>query len=267
MAYDIIILAGQSNAEGNGHNNENERITFTDNVFQLVDVNPVYFEQQSDGKVVIKCSLPVQTSVQTFCERPTPDGYCAELCSAFAKHYVESGLLKYGRKLLVVKSAIGGTGFYKQQWGVGNVLYGRLCQMTKQALDLEKDSKIVAFLWHQGEHDAFEGQCFSLRENNDRYFNALQTMLADYRSRFGNIPIVTGGLVPHWAKGFAYAKGIEKSTAKVCENIGNATFVSSKGLLSNDQSNKSGDMIHFCRRSVYELGKRYFDAYCKLIKK
>jgi hypothetical protein len=37
--------------------------------------------------------------------------------------------------------------------------------------------------------------------------------------------------------------------------------VESDGLQSNDQALGTGDTIHFSRRAIYELGKRYFEAF------
>ena len=36
-------------------------------------------------------------------------------------------------------------------------------------------------------------------------------------------------------------------------------------LLSNNQKNGGGDVIHFCRDALHELGRRYFSAYEKIV--
>ena len=73
-------------------------------------------------------------------------------------------------------------------------------------------------------------------------------------------------VVPEWIetrleKCLAFAE-VYRSLA---ERHANAAFVETQGLLSNHQKKDNGDMIHFCRESLYELGHRYFDAFCKLI--
>ena len=45
-----------------------------------------------------------------------------------------------------------------------------------------------------------------------------------------------------------------------------AAFVETADLLSNNQKTSNGDDIHFCRESLYILGRRYYEAFEKLIK-
>ena len=58
---------------------------------------------------------------------------------------------------------------------------------------------------------------------------------------------------------------IRKVIRSVTESF-NGCFVSSDGLTSNDQVTANADIIHFSRESQYILGKRYFDAYKKILK-
>ena len=67
---------------------------------------------------------------------------------------IESGKLKPGRKLLIIRAAIGGTGFSDERWGMTDDLYLRMIEMIKTALELNSKNKLAAFLWHQGETDA-----------------------------------------------------------------------------------------------------------------
>lgn len=46
---------------------------------------------------------------------------------SFAKKYVESGMLKEGRKLLIVRTAVGGTGF-KRGIGEKEIFFFKACQ-------------------------------------------------------------------------------------------------------------------------------------------
>ena len=259
--YDIVIIAGQSNAEGNGRGLDKEKLKPIDGVMQLVDINSVGIVEDENGGVKVNCVFPINCRIETCVER-----IAANFALPFAKEYIEKGLLKKGRKLLFVKAAVGGTGFTKKQWGLGNPLYKRLCEMTEFALNAERGSKIVAFLWHQGEHDAYEGQNKPIEELGRYYYDNLKEMLLDYRYKYGDMPIITGGFVPNWKDDFDYAIKVEEATKKVCEDIKNAAFVPSNGLISNNQFDHSGDMIHFCRKSIDERTKRYFDAYCKLKK-
>jgi hypothetical protein len=52
---------------------------------------------------------------------------------------------------------------------------------------------------------------------------------------------------------------------EVCETIGNAKFVYTDDLQSNDQVLHNEDTIHFCRESINELGLKYYKAYTEII--
>ena len=48
------------------------------------------------------------------------------------------------------------------------------------------------------------------------------------------------------------------------EDCGNAGFVETSDLLSNNQKTQNNDDIHFCRESLHILGHRYYDAFEKI---
>lgn len=270
-SFDIVILAGQSNAEGNGVSTDKEPIVI-DDAFELDDANQYEILLHEDGSYRgLKLVMPVETVIKPLQERLCNSTYFSDLSLSFAKQYIESGLLKEGRKLLVVKAAIGGTGFALNQQGVGNVLYERLLQMTNKALSLNKDNRIVAFLWHQGEHDAFENAKFDDKERYDFYYQKLKEQFQCYRNEFSQFtfPIITGGICDDWKNGYLHqCLAIESATKDVCKEIGFADFVSVEGLHSNHQDlDNSPDDIHFSKKSQNMLGKRYFALYQELIQK
>jgi hypothetical protein len=51
---------------------------------------------------------------------------------------------------------------------------------------------------------------------------------------------------------------------RVTEEMG-GIFIETADLPSNNQRNGDGDIIHFSRESLHILGKRFFDAYTKII--
>ena len=79
--------------------------------------------------------------------------------------------IKEGRKVLIVKTAIGGTGFMRNHWGKGCPMTERAFKMIDYSLSLEENSRIVAVLWHQGEHDAFESPELSSLTRENFYFD------------------------------------------------------------------------------------------------
>lgn len=261
-SFDIVIIAGQSNAQGNGRGGQ--MLDIDENVFELNDANPVkvYDSPVYVGKTVMELVIPIQMLFEKAHEHFDGKEYCADFATTFANDYIQSGMLQGGRKLLIIKGAVGGTGFAKQQWGVGNVLSDRLQQMVNYALSANSQNKVVALLWHQGEHDAYENAHFNSAQRYEFYVKMFSDQIKLLRDNFGNMPVICGGFVDDWASKFQeQCDTVESALKDSCVTLGNASFVSSDGLLSNDQAVGNGDDIHFCRDSVYELGNRYFNAY------
>ncbi len=268
VGYDIILLAGQSNAEGNGRGEVASPYQPEEDIMMMKDTQRVCFVKNSCGSDELSIKEPWFFSVRTAEESVEEGKTYGNFSLSFAKEYIKGGLLAADRKLLIVNATVGGTGFSKEQWGVGDVLYRRLTDMTDAALCLKKNNRIVAFLWHQGEHDAFEHEDWSYEERRGFYYAKLKELVETIRRRYAasNVPFIAGDFVAEWRDKNAVAcKAVLDATKAVCEEIGHAAVVSSEGLLSNNQKNGDGDGIHFCRESLYELGQRYFEAYlaCK----
>ena len=188
--------------------------------------------------------------------------------ASLSKKYVEAGMLEEGRKLLILRSAVGGTGFAKKQWGVGNVLYERLTDMTKAALGLNPENRIVAILWHQGEHDAFENVGMPDEERSNFYCSSISAMFNDYFDKFGlqNIPFIAGGFVSEWyLKNKQTCDAVYVGMKRFLDTVG-GRFVNTEDLPSNNEKIKNYDDIHFCRQSLYTLGERYFAQFEEIIK-
>ena len=269
MNYDIIVVAGQSNAQGNGLGNEEKRLLPLEGVYQLVDKNPVQIYFDANYKTCIRATMPTECRIEPADERLLEDGtHAAEFSQSFFHEYVNRGYLKAGRNLLIVKAAVGGTGFTKRQWGIGNILYTRLIQMVDAALGSGEDNRIVALLWHQGEHDAFERINESDEEVFAFYRAQLSAMLHDFMKRYSkfHFPIVAGDFCHDWADGFSKPEAVRRASEAVLSEFENAAFVESCNLLSNNDVTRNADIIHFCREACYELGKRYFQAFADLIR-
>ena len=263
--FDIIVLAGQSNAEGNGFGNtpiaENNG-----QVFQLSDKNVASFvpDPATPIKVILNVVFPLdlyfglaKERIETYRKESM-----GELSLTFANEYIKAGLLSEGRNLLIVKTPAGGTGFARKEWGLGSVLYKRLIEMTDIALSANPENRLVAFLWHQGEHDAYENAHLSNAERYEFYKENFMAQMNDYRAKYGNVPIICGEFQDDWTKDYQEQSDVvEKCIKDCCEILGNACMVSSQGLPSNDMEVGNKDNAHFCRWAIYELGRRYFKGY------
>ncbi len=239
--FDIIIQAGQSNSEGCGFGDATEPFIPNENIWFL----------NNDFSISIACEQVIENIIVN------------NFSLSFAREYIEKNKLQYGRKLLIIRAAIGGTGFLDNRWGMTDDLYLKMIEMIKVALALNPKNKLVALLWHQGETDAI------LNSTKEIHFNNLLTLVNSVRSTFHceNLPFIAGDFVQQWKMdNIQICVPIIEAIKEVCENIGNAQFVETNELRSNDQMIGNGDTIHFCREALNQLGEKYFNAYCEITK-
>lgn len=245
--FDIIIQAGQSNSEGYGCGPVDRPYEVSDLVWYL------------NGDFTISKAA----------EQVTLNETVSNFSLSFAREYMEKGLLKEDRKLLILRCAVGGTGFLDDHWKLTDDLYLRMMDMIKTALDLNKENRLVAFLWHQGETDAM---LFASREV---HYNHLMTLLRSVCDTFQvpEIPFVAGDFVQDWkGDNLAVSEPVIDAIRDVCRDYGHGAFVETDGLKSNRQELgritmewPDPDPIHFSRKSLYELGSRYFAAYQEIL--
>jgi hypothetical protein len=235
--FDIIIQGGQSNAEGCGGGPvtdeyvPNENILYMNNDFTI----SIAEERIWDGNKINDFSL------------------------SFAREYIKNGRLANGRKILIIRSAVGGTGWADHRWGMTEDLYLKMMEMTKKALELNPENKLVAFLWHQGETDC--GSPY------DTHYNHLKELVESVRMvyKYPNLPFIAGDFVHEWKNKYLSETELTAQAIKdVCNDIGNAAFVETAELHSNNQDTGNGDDIHFSRKALNHLGVKYFEAFIKI---
>lgn len=238
---DIIIQAGQSNSEGCG----------------LGDVTAQFVP----GDLIWNMSNDLSISMAQ--EKTNENGLIGNFSLSFASEYVKKGKLASGRKLLILQAAIGGTGFLDNRWGMNDDLYLKLIEMIDTALALNPENKLVAFLWHQGETDAI------LNATYDNHFNNLYNLVNSIKIKFNyaNLPFVSADFVRQWKmENIAICEPVIRAIKDVCIKLGNAGFVETSDLQSNDQKIGNGDVIHFSREDLNVLGVRYFNAFSEITK-
>lgn len=244
--FDILIQAGQSNSEGYGFGNVCHPYEMDERVW--------YFN--SNGTFQIAQEKPINNAIQS------------NFALSFARRYIEEGMLEEGRKLLILRTAVGGTGFSDNHWKSSDDLYLRMMEMIKTVLELNPENRLKALLWHQGESDANNQMTF------DYYYGHITNLIHNVRTTFSvpTLPFVSGDFVPLWkSKNEEKCKPIVDALNAAC-NDGYGAFVETKGLDSNFEDGYphplgwANDDIHFCRRSIYHLGERYFEAYRSILK-
>lgn len=184
---------------------------------------------------------------------PDRRGSGVSLGESFAESYVRT----YDMDVGLICCADGGTAL--EQWMPGEALYDNAVHAARLA---QRTSTIVGILWHQGESDCAKGQIDTYRARLVQMLTALREDLS-----LQNVPLVVGGLgdylvdSPLKAWQLHNAPLITKEIRAAAEELPLTDFVSAEGLGPNP------DMLHFSSDALYELGLRYFAAYCPLREK
>lgn len=240
-AFDIIIHGGQSNADGYGLGPADDPYEPDDRVFYL----------NSDFTITQAVERVAGNSIQS------------NFALSFAREYIRGGHLAEGRKLLILRTALGGTGFLDNRWGMTDDLYLQMIAMIQTALELNSQNRLVALLWHQGETDALCNATY------EQHYHHLMGLVRSVRETFHaeNLPFIAGDFVQHWKQdNAAICKPVVDAIIAVCRDCGMGGFVETQGLLSNIQEpypkpEDWDDTIHFSRNSLYKLGIRYYDCW------
>ncbi len=238
--FDVVIQAGQSNSEGSGFGDASTPFTPEERIWFLQgDMTLSQAAEKVEGNRVV-----------------------GNFSLAFAERYIQEGMLAEGRKLMILRAAVGGTGFSDHRWGPGDDLQKRMIDMIAASLGLNGENQVVAMLWHQGETDAYN------QVDIRTHYGNLATLVQRTREASGieDLPFLAGDFVEDWKKdNAAISLPIVSAMRTFCVDATAAGFVESTGLLSNDEAIHDGDTIHFCRESLYKLGRRYFARYQRIV--
>lgn len=243
--FDIIIQAGQSNSEGCGYGGAVSPYQPKDAVWYLESEDPQGRKTFDD--------LILTPAREAVLDNDVRSNYAL----AFADCWLDAGLSRDGRKLLILRSSVGATGFSDGRWMPDGDLYLRLVEMIRTALALNPENRLRAFLWHQGENEVG-------RSNYEEYKARLGVMLNSVRTMFNcpNLPFVCGDFVHQWKMlNFAACQPIVAGLRDFCAQTPHCAFVETDELPSDEEAGSRHENIHFSRESLYRLGRKYFAAY------
>ncbi len=257
---DIIIVAGQSNAEGYGIGPTAEPYRPSPDILLMKDTDNQGYVVDEKTHGTFGITMPRDYLVGIAEERCSTSGKIGCLGLYFARKYKEE-CLKPGRRILVVQAAVGATGFAKGNWSTDGVLYLRMCEMVSTALAMNSENRIAAVLWHQGEHDAIFRPNLTDSEREELHLANLSSLLVGFRSQFGTCPFIMGGFTDEWAGGFPRSELIVSAMRRLTAKYPGVGLASSAGLPTNNQTLGNGDAYHFSRDSLRLFGERYFDVY------
>ena len=122
--YDIIILAGQSNAVGNGLGESENPWKERDDIYMLDNDYDKGYKRPTPNEVYIDIKGHEECYTHIAKERGTEETI-GTFYLTFAKLYADK-YLKNGRKVLIVNTPIGGTGFKGGHWGMQDYIYNRM---------------------------------------------------------------------------------------------------------------------------------------------
>lgn len=232
--FDIVIQAGQSNSEGCGLGQKELFTPDKDALYMLGDLSIVPAREEGvPGEPVNNFAL------------------------SFAAEYMKSGRLQSGRKLLILRAAVGGTGFLDKRWGLEDDLFLRMMQMIRTALSLNPENRVVTFIWHQGENDAI------LNATYETHYKNLKALLDSVRAecKSPKLPFIAADFVHEWKSVNAeICEPVIRAIRAVCSETA-AAFIETAGLSSNNQAVGNNDTIHFSGDALTELGRKYYRAF------
>lgn len=264
--FDIIVLIGQSNASGSGLYKAGEEPAEDGDILMLRNEYAATVKTSAYGNEYLDMSFSDKYEISPASGDREGDTVKGNLILTFAAEYKKHDL-KAGRKILIVNAAIGGTGFSKNHWGVGDVLYERMMKLTDMALSLNPENRLAAFIWHQGEHDSYENAQFNYKERNAFYYGKLTEMVKGIRAKYGVVPFISAAFTKIWYRDYkeqcdAVYAAIER-VAK--ENPAFAFIKDTEDLKCNDDVFGNKDVVHFCGNALNELGRRYYKAYKTIV--
>ena len=174
-----------------------------------------------------------------------PDRAFSGTC--LAESFCEAYAKKHGVEVGIIPCADGGTSL--DQWKEGGLLYDHAVYQARLA---QRTSTIAGVLWHQGESDVSEWAYTTYRERFEKLMAAFRRDLDLY-----DVPFILGGLGdflnPEWN-----VPAYNQMIRQVASEFDNCGFVSAQGL------NHRGDDLHFDTPSQHELGRRYWQEFCRM---
>ena len=165
-------------------------------------------------------------------------GLCSEFARCVAAKEPEA-------KIGLVPCAFGGTSM--DQWRPGSALYTNTVARMRVAL---KNGHLAGILWHQGEADSAASKVAT-------YPSRFAAMIAQLRKDLGaeNVPVMVGEL----GRFRPVSAPFNAMLPQVAAAVPKCAIVSAEGL------GHGGDSLHFDTDALHLFGKRYFEAYERLI--
>ncbi|WP_228503553.1 sialate O-acetylesterase [Clavibacter phaseoli] len=243
--YDVVVILGQSNAQGVG--------TGWD---PAVDVSVPGLDQLAGSGAKAGQVVPAKDSLSHVTTWTTSGGVQAvgpgmEL----GRHMLADA--RPGRKVLLVPAAMASTsmtGDGTYAWNPSDTrsrinLFTRALGQIDAALAQDPDNRLVAVVWAQGESDA-------TRTNAAGYQSMLLDLVDRLNARYGAVPFLIGGMVPEWLNVSTLRQAIDTAQQGMPALRANVSYIPGAAGYS-----RAEDSIHYTAAGARAMGDKYFAAY------
>ncbi|WP_445443715.1 sialate O-acetylesterase [Clavibacter sp. km1a] len=243
--YDVVVVLGQSNAQGVG--------TGWD---PSVDVSVPGLDQLAGSGVKAGQIVPAKDSLSHVTTWTTSGGVqSVGPGMELGRHMLADA--RPGRKVLLVPAAMASTsmtGDGAYAWNPSDTrsrinLFTRALGQIDQALAQDPDNRLVAVVWAQGESDA-------TRTNAAGYQTMLLDLVDRLNARYGAVPFLIGGMVPEWLNGSSMRQAIDVAQQGMPALRSNVSYIPGAAGYS-----RSEDSIHYTAAGARAMGDKYFAAY------
>ncbi|MDO4056781.1 sialate O-acetylesterase [Clavibacter michiganensis] len=243
--YDVVVILGQSNAQGVG--------TGWD---PSIDVSVPGLDQLAGSGAKAGQIVPAKDSLSHVTTWTTSGGVQAvgpgmEL----GRHMLADA--RPGRKVLLVPAAMASTsmtGDGTYAWNPSDTrsrinLFTRALGQIDAALAQDPDNRLVAVVWAQGESDA-------TRTNAAGYQSMLLDLVDRLNTRYGAVPFLIGGMVPEWLNVSTLRQAIDTAQQGMPTLRANVSYIPGAAGYS-----RAEDSIHYTAAGARAMGDKYFAAY------
>ncbi|PPF50886.1 hypothetical protein C5B94_15050 [Clavibacter michiganensis] len=243
--YDVVVVLGQSNAQGVG--------TGWD---PAVDVSVPGLDQLAGSGTRAGQIVPAKDSLSHVTTWTTTGG----VQSVGPGMQLGRRLLadaRPGRKVLIVPAAMASTsmtGDGSYAWNPADTrsrvnLFTRALGQIDQALAQDPDNRLVAVVWAQGESDA-------TRTDAAGYQGMLLDLVDRLGARYGEVPFLIGGMVPEWMNASPLRQAIDTAQQGMPALRSNVSYVPGAAGYS-----RAEDSIHYTAAGARAMGDKFFAAY------
>jgi len=238
--YDVFLIAGQSNTLNGCCKDPN---------IQKNDSLILQLGRFDDENLKV---IPAREPLAHHNAKPNRIGFAMTFAKLYKDKYLEEG-----KKILLIPTGHGGTGFIDNHWNPGDDLYEDAMMRVNYVFEKYPQSKLKAILWQQGEKD--------VNQKSDHYRENLDTMIVQIRKDIAaadvSVPFFMGGMVPYWVEKKKRREVQQRYIRKTSERHPNVWYVDPNNPFTIKKAKNKDDEIHYDAKGQVELGERYFLQY------